>query len=86
MTSFLRDKELSGWWNGVVQDSRYEKVLTYARSAVVESAPERTELIGMERLLHILGTMSENEPEPFKFPPSGLHHEADKLPTKPKRK
>lgn len=80
---FLKDIELAKWWNGVVQDSRFDKVMVYARAAVVETNPEKAHLEGISKFVEVLNTLPTPGNAPIAFPSSGLIHGAEPFPPKP---
>lgn len=77
--NFLYDKKLAAWWASIAHDSRFTEVLTHARSAIVETRPERPEVQGAERLIGILETMSDNPESNLEFPSPGLVHNVDTM-------
>lgn len=79
---FLKDKELAAWWVSVCHDDRFERVLLYVRSALMDTQPERTEIKGAETVLAFLATISDNDPDILGLANPGLHHMIDKMPDK----
>lgn len=77
---FLKDRKLASDWRGIAGGNTFETVLTYARAMIVEGAPSRDELRGVELLAHTLTTMAEPNEVPFNFPSPGLHHDVDAMP------
>lgn len=80
-TQFQKNRDLANYWSGVIGDPKFDQVLTHVRAAVVEYAPSRDELRGVELALHTLATIGEAEPGGFQFPSPGITHEIETLRT-----
>lgn len=82
---FLKDRKLASEWRGIAGGTAFETVLTYARAMIVERAPSRDELRGVEMLAHTLLNMAEPEETAFEFPSPGLVHDVDAMPEREKQ-
>lgn len=83
---FLKDKELSSKWNAISKGEIFETVLIYARGAFMQQGPSHEEILGAEKILHVLCKLSENDDMVFEFPSPGLHHMTEPMPKKPESK
>lgn len=79
---FRQDKDLTVWWISVANDSRFEKVLVYARADLLEEVPDTQILQGVKALQETLLNLAQPLMEPTVMPASGLHHFPDTV--KPK--
>ena len=83
--AFLAEKELASWWNSIVQDSRFDKVLVYARASLSETNPGHDQLEGVNNFVATLKEMPIPATSSVVFPPSGLIHGGEKLPVRPEQ-
>lgn len=83
--AFLAEKELATWWNSIVQDSRFDKVLVYARASLSETNPGKEHLEGVNNFIATLKEMPISNTPTYTFPPSGLVHGGEKLPVRPQQ-
>jgi hypothetical protein len=87
---FLANKELSGRWNSIVQSPFFEQVVIHAKSMFFEEGRATEQVLGAMRILDILRTLPENEPNFAQVPGPGLVHnlaaELERLAQQPREK
>lgn len=81
--AFLAEKELATWWNSIVQDSRFDKVLVYARASLSETNPGKEHLEGVNNFIATMKEMPIAAMPSYTIPASGLIHGGEKPPVRP---
>lgn len=82
-------ESLAQWWSSVIDDPRFDLVLTFARAELMELQPSQENMRGAEIAFVTLHSMCQPEPTANEFPSPGLHHDFNvpkNMPEPPKPK
>jgi hypothetical protein len=78
----LRDKQLAAWWADISHDPRFDQVMSLASFQIAASNPTQETMQGVNSIIQLLPTFSDNEDGSSQLIPSpGLIHH---MPGKPK--
>lgn len=79
-------QSLASWWTSVVNDDRFNMVLTCTRAELMEFKPKQDELAGAEMAIATLMTLAYNEESSREFPSPGLQHDFNPPKSQPEKK
>lgn len=73
-----RDKQLVEWWVGVVHNPQFDQVIAFVRAKLSEEPIEREQMLGVNKAIDTIRTISDGDESLQPFPSPGLTHNFDK--------
>jgi hypothetical protein len=70
----IADKELCAWWNGIVGDVRFDRMVMILKSSTFDGTPTPEQADGINKFIASMTTIANPDAAPIDFPQPGLQH------------